>query len=90
MTLTGKNSTPKQSFDNIWEGLAKRFKTVTKDGKKVLCRPNGEYFTPQLFPDPWNAIVIEYNGFDEGDLFYLDDYGSDDDLLKAILEEIEG
>lgn len=44
----------------------------------------------QLFPAPWNAIVVEYNGFDEGDLFYLNDYDCDDDLLKDVLKEIEG
>lgn len=40
--------------------------------------------------DPWNFFVIEYGDTGEdGDSFYPDDYDSFEDMISAILKEIE-
>ncbi len=88
----GTNLNPvdaKKIYNRVWDELEKRYPLTKKNEEDVFSYSETRYFLPELFPPPWNAIVIEYNGFDEGKLFYLEDYDSIDALMKDILQEIE-
>ncbi len=67
---------------------------------KVTCYvlPDGQIITITGMIS-MDAIVVEYaenkeeadkGWLEDGDLFYLSDYESDDELIEAIMNEIEG
>ncbi len=89
MTLMETNLSPQEIYRQVVDNLKNSYGITEKNGKRVFAYSETRYFLPELFPPPWNAIVIEYNGFDEGKLFYLEDYDSIDALMKDILQEIE-
>ena len=89
MGSTDKRLLPEQIYDGLCSELAKKYELFSVKGRMAFRRSQDDYFILQLFPPPRNAVVIEYNGFDEGDLFYLEDYDDMDDLLAAVLNEIE-
>lgn len=84
-------------FDYICEKLARLYDQTEINKQKLYVGENGFYFFLSVFPEEFNAIVIEYasnqeeaknNIFEDGDLFYVDDF-SKEEMLQAMIKEIE-
>lgn len=70
----------KYSFNNDSDGI--RFLNNAGEPFNIFAMGN---------EPPWNFYVVEYeNTGEDGDAFYPEDYSSFNELLGAMLKEIEG
>ena len=86
-----------EAFIKLTEVLDNKYKRLYIQGRQFYAKGTGEVFAPDRFPGEC-AVVIEYaDSIDEarkctledGDVFYVEDYQTSDELCKAIVEEIE-
>lgn len=86
------------ALDHLNDLLNSKYRQTAIKKIEVFYYPYKDiYFRPFVMGD-WEAIGVEYaHGeydaelyrYEDGDLFYLEDYESEEKLFKAILKEIE-
>lgn len=86
-----------EAFIKLTEVLDNKYKRLYIQGRQFYAKGTGEVFAPDRFPGEC-AIVIEYadsveearkHTLEDGEVFYIKDYNTSDELRKAIIEEIE-
>ena len=87
MTSKEMNSRGIYRLNHLKDKLGGMFEVCEINGGKFFRSQNGKYFRPTLF-SKFEAIVLEYDDLEEGDLFYLNEL-TDEELLEAVIHEIE-
>ena len=73
----------------------KDFESIMINNERCFCKPSGEIFVISKIIS-FNALVIEYaenisaatnNDFEDGDLFYMDEY-DEKSMYEKMLQEI--
>lgn len=81
---------------HINERVSSLYKSCYINGQIRYELPDGQYFS--VYPLIWDAFVVEFadnyeeaekNRFEDGNLFYIEDYPDEEKLIEAILNEIE-
>lgn len=90
--------TVKNNMDYIKSILGQRYEKVSINDRECFRLPNGIIVHVDAFENNGTAFVVEYaddineagiNRFEDGDLFYPQDYDSEKDFAGAILGEIQ-
>lgn len=93
-----KNSAP-DVLENINRYFSAIYPRQLVEKRVCYVSNNGDFFNPFLFDGAAYSFGIEYasneseaskGNFEDGDLFYLEDYDSLDDMIEAMRREIEG
>lgn len=83
-------------LQHINERVGLLYKSCYINGQIRYELPDGQYFSIDALI--WDAFVVEYadnyeeaekNRFEDGNLFYVEDYPDEEKLIESILEEIE-
>ena len=74
----------------IEQALSARYPSHVENGKTIYQGADVEFSVVKMGDsDPWNFFVLEYDDGEDGDGFYPDDFDSIDDLITAMIDEIE-
>jgi hypothetical protein len=96
MTWKGTNWTLKK-LEQLEDKFRKMYQEISVNDDVCFMLNDGMVISLALFKK-FNAVVIEYakniedakkNIFDDGDLFYFEDYKNEDEMLEAMIREIE-
>lgn len=76
--------------DKIEQKFSKVYSTININGERFFLNNSGVPFRVQTLDEGKGALVIEYvDTGEDGDLFYLDEM-REEEIYKAMLQEIEG
>ena len=85
-----KNSGLSSLKNEIDTRLKKRYRTASVKGERFYETKRGVRFHIINLEGFCEALVVEYaDTWEDGDLFYPEDYGNIDELFSAIVSEIE-
>lgn len=97
MDLTEKKSSHNEVLTLIKEKFSGRYDKRVLPDKTCFINEHGVLFDAFSFPE-WDAFGVEYANteeeaqkwqFEDGDLFYLADYDTVDDMVEAMCKEID-
>lgn len=93
MTWTASTSR-KMSIDEARSFVEEQFKKIypfeIKNEKVLFTLPDGSIMKVVSLGTKFNALVMDYTSStdsDDGDMYYLDDYTSPEEMFIAMLEE---